>query len=812
MQTLWHDLKYTLRQLRNAPVFALTAILTLALGLGATTAMLAVVDSVLLRPVSFPHAERLVSLELSVHGTRTSFTSKDFEALHANAKGFSALAGYGTLPSPVTTSAGTRITGVARISPEFFAVPGVRARLGRVLSQGDAHAPVAVVSDAFWRTSLHGDPHVIGSNIKVGNHSTTVVGVMPAGFAFPQELQGEALYVPLVLNQKGEDEHGFTSVELAARLKPRATLAAAQAEANAIYAHAGKANDPDRGQLVLRPYRKVITGYEQPALLALLGACGLLLLIACVNSANLQIARGMARTGEMSVRSALGASRSRLLRQIVTESVTISLLGAGLGLALASAALHWARAAYGTQFARFDELALHPTVFAGCTLLAVVAGVLAALAPALSAVRNAGGLPFSQSARVTRRSRLSGTLVAVEIALTCVLLATAGLFLRTFRALEQAPLGFDPHHVTEITLMLQNPSESGPALKQTYDRLLDRLSGMPGIEAAATQTSLPFSNFNLSMTSDFQIPGRPRGKKDDAGFSLVSAGFNRALGITMRQGRGLLPSDDAGSQPVCVVNEAFVQRYLSGRRVLGTTIEFPRDPKNQDDNRFMKTPLTIVGVAPDEIDGQSLAGRPGPMLLLNYRQYPADSPGAHFMFGLAPQFAVRSTLPLATLQREIRSALKDTAPDTAEMDIDPLDKSIAASLRNQQLALRLASGFGLLALALAAVGIYGVLAYSVAQRTREIGIRMALGSTRQGALRLVLGHAAVMALAGLAIGLIAAWPAGRAVRAFLFGVPVMDPLTLLAAALLLLAICGCAAAVPAYRATQVDPMEALRTE
>ncbi len=813
MQTLWQDLRYTLRQLRNAPGYAAVAIVTLAFGIGAATAMLAVVDSVLIRPVALPHAEQVVSFELKAHGGSIGFTYKDFEALQTGAKSFSAIASFGTLPSPVTTSAGTRMADVVSVTPDLFSVAGVRPRLGRIMSETDSHASVVVISDEFWNGTLGRNPHIIGSTLKVKDRLATIIGVMPPDFAFPQSFKSDILYVPLTVGKDGKDEHGFSGWQLIGRIKPGVTLAAALAEATAIISHSSKETDKNQGpQLVLRTFSKAATSYEQPSLLALLGACALLLLIACVNSANLQIARAISRNNEMSIRAALGASRVRLLQQIIIESVAVSLFGAGLGLLLAYATLHSARAAYGMQFARFDELTLHLSTFAVCTLLALATGVLAALAPAWSTIRSARNPTFSQTSRITRRSRLSSTLVAVEIALTCVLLVTAGLFLRTFRALQQAPLGFDPQHVTEMTLMPLNPQEPTQALKLTHERLLARLAGLPGVQAAATQTSLPFSSFNLSLSSAFKVAGRPENKQEGTNISLVNAEYARTMGIHPRAGRSFLASDTAGSQPVCMLNEAFVRHFLQGQRVVGKTFEFVSDATDGTDNRVLKTPFTIVGVMPDQISGQSLAERPDPTIFVPFSQFPDDVPKAKFMFGIAPQFAVRSSLQQATLEREIRAALKDTAPDMAEMQIGPLDKSIADSLRNQQLALRLATGFGLVALLLAAVGIYGVLAYSVAGRTREIGIRMALGSSRQGAMLLVIKQAAAMALAGLALGLAGAWPAGRAVRAFLFGVPPFDPLTLTLAALLLLAVCTAAAAIPAYRATQVDPIEALRTE
>ncbi len=812
MQGIWHDVRYALRQMRRSPGFAVTAVLTLGLGLGTATAMLAIVDSVLLRPVALPHASQLVSMTRNLKGNPLQdIPFKDIKELQDHARGFAALGAYESLPGPVKTSAGTRVALVVQASAHFFAVPDVPARFGRVLGAQDAHQPVAVVSDAFWRETLHADPHALGSTITIEGKLRTIVGVLPAHFDLAQHISGSVVYVPLDLDSSGKDEHQFDSAQVVGRLRDGVTPAGALAEARPIYAHTSRPEEKDRGQLLLLPYREVMTGDEKPALMALLGACAMLLLISCANSANLQIARALGRVGEMHMRSALGASRARLLRQIVTESVVVSLLGAGLGFLLAAGAVHAIRTVYGQQFARFDELRFHPEVFCLCTLLAVLAGVLAALAPAFQTLRAQGRLHATVTTKVTRRSRLSGWLIAGEIALTCILLTATGLLLQSFRALEHTPMGIDPQHVTQITLLPTDPHETTQQLKQTFERLLQALGALPGVEAATMQTSLPFSQFTLSMNSTIHLFGRPASKDDESDVSLVSTGYNRTLGIPMRAGRPLQPADDGSASPVCLVNEAFIRHYFPAHTPLGQIVEFTAASKDTDD-RFLKKPVTIVGVVPDEITGRSLADRPRPTMFLNFLQYPAEGAQARFIFGIAPQFAVRSLLPEAVLTREIRGALKQAAPDLAEMQIAEMSAGIQNSLRNQQLALRLTGGFGALALLLAAVGVYGVLAYTVAQRTREIGIRLALGSSRSAAMTLVMRQAAVMVAAGLAVGLLAEWPTSRALHSFLFGVGAFDPLTLAFVILLLLLVCAFAAARPAWQATRIDPTEALRAE
>jgi predicted permease len=787
-------------------------VLTLALGLSAATAMLAIVDSVLLSPVALPHPEQLVTL---VRGDKWSeqgnFSFDQLNTIRKAVPSFADVLEYTSMPKPVRTANGVRMSLTLETSRNFFRSLGVPAHLGRTFTDLDKNANVAVISNAFWRETLHSDPHVIGSKVTVYGRIMTIMGVMPAGFYFPpQTFDAPIVAVPFQLDAKAQDYNGFMGAQAMARLRSGSDASRAEQQLRAVFTrnHWGEHNG---GRASLHSYRSTVVGGEQSALLALLGACVLLLMIACANAANLQIVRGTARANEMSLRAALGASRGRLLQLIATESISISLLGAAGGLMLAFVVVEWARKTYGFRYARFTELTLHPAVFAGCAVLAVITGLLAAVAPSIAGLRNAGRYRPSQSSRTMTRLRLSSTLVVAEIALTCVLLVTAGLFLRTFRALETAPLGFDPTDVTSVVLMSETPSLNGQVAKVTMERVLDRLSATPGIQATASQTSVPFSSFNLFLNSTFALAGHVVAKGSTVAISLISDGYARAMKISMLQGRTFLPTDREGTLGVCIVNETFVRRFLRGQQVLGNAVEFTSDDPKDPDNRFMKAPLTIVGVAPDEVAQGIIADRP-PTFFIDSKQFPADNEAGSIVFGTAPQFVVRSTLPQATLEREIRDVLKTDAPGMAEMSIQRVDDAMQKSLNGRRLALRLASTFGLAALLLAAVGIYGVLAYSVAQRTREIGIRMALGSSRTKTVSLILRQVGMTAAAGLVLGMAGAWPAGRAVRSFLFGVHPLDTVTLIVTACLLLLVCATAAVVPAWRAAQVDPMEALRAE
>jgi predicted permease len=804
------DIRYALRGLRNAPGYAVTAVLTLALGLGATTAMLAVVDSVLLRPVALAHPDRLAVPENLQEGKPSGFFSfEQLDGLAKGARGIEALARVVTMPKVVTTADGARMAEEVETTPNLFAMVGATPEMGRVFAAADGGG-AAVVSDAFWRDRMHADPHALGSTIKVSGRLVQVVGVLPRGFAYPQAY-APLVYVPMVVDAKGHESNGFDGSDALALLRPGVSVDVAREQVEAAFVRQFP-RAAARGQSAgLQSYQAVVVGDEQPALLALLGACLLLLAIACANAANLQIVRTAGRTAEISLRAALGASRLRILQKTVIDSMTVSLMGGALGLALAAILVAWIKHAYGEQFPRFHQLRLDGWVGLGCAALAAAAGLLAALAPGLTALRSAHAARPAQSGRTLSRSRVSSLLVAAELALTCVLLVTAGLFIRTFRALEQAPLGFDPQGLTNVVLMSQNPAISGAAYKQIYARLVQDLAGLPGVQGATTQTSLPFSNYQFTLTTSFRMPGIVVSPKAELGISMITAGYSHVMRMPIVRGRGLSPSDHEGMPVEGVVNRAFVRTYLHGKEVLGQQVDFTNSDPGDKSPPFFSQPLTIVGVAQDEVDSPAIASA-RPTVFLDYRQFPAASPMATMLFGFAPQFAVRSSLPQAVLEHEIRAVLRRDAPELAEMGITPVEQAMQKSLTQRRLALRLAAAFGVVALLLAAVGIYGVLAYSVAQRTREIGIRMALGSSRAGAMGLVARQAAVMAVVGVAIGFAGAWPAGQAVRSFLYGVQAMDGLTLVLAACVLLAVCAVAAAVPAWRAAQVDPMEALRTE
>ena len=810
LQGFTNDLRFAIRGLKNAPGYAATMILTLAVGLGAVTTRLAIVDSVLLRPIALPHAEELVTL--SVKSTQrddtNSLSYQQVDTLRRHASSFSAVGSYTMLPRPIVTADGSRTALLSEVNAGFFSMLGIHAQLGRLITSADEKSPVAVVNAGFWRERLHSDPKAIGATIHISGQPRTVIGVMPDGVHFPEGVDASIVFMPLHLEGRQDDLFNDTARVLA-RMKPGVTLQQARTEAQSVLDHSGDKSNSTYQNIVLQSYSKEVTQDLRGSLFALLGGVAVLLLIACANAANLQIARVSARISEMSVRSALGASFGRLLRQIITESLVVSLLGAALGATIAWILVAIIRLAYGQRYARFDELTVHLVPLSVCVLLAVLAAVLASIAP-MGRIRRQVSIAASTH-RATRSSRLPLALVALQVALTCVLLVISGLFLRTFNALQNVHLGFDPDHITSMVLIPNNPGINPEVSRQTLTALLDQFNALPGVQSATMQSSIPFSNFNITLNGTTDVQGRAFQPTDAAFYSLVSTNFVQASGMHLLRGRTFVAQDESTSAMTALVNQAFVQRYLSNREPIGATIGLHRSPTDRDEDMPLKGSLTVIGVVENELQGGDLGAPFQPLVYINYRQL---APGTPFVqvFNMAQEFAIRSTLVQSALDSDLRRVIHQAAPDMSEMLLQPMEKSIEQSLNERRLALQLVTGFGAVALLLAAIGIYGVLAFSVIQRRKEIGIRMALGSSRVGAVHLIAYQAGQMILAGFLVGAAAAWPAGRAIQSFLFGVQPIDPVALTVSAAILVVVCAIAAAAPAWRAAQVNPVEALRAE
>lgn len=811
LEYILQDLRFALRSLRRSPGYTAAVILTLALGLGSVATMLAIVDSVLLRPITLPNPQQLVTIygKTNQVGVWNELGYDEIESLRRNSHSFSAVAAYATTIKAVGTPDGVRWSMYTGVTPGFFRMLGTSAGMGRLLNEEDATRPVVLISYTFWQERLHGDPHVLGSTIRLAGQTRTIVGVLPRSLEFPIGMDAPVIYAPISLQSKEKGALFSETAALAlARLKPGVSISQALAETRALLNHSHDPNNEESRNLTIESVTRFLTSGLQKPLLALMGGVFLLLLIACANAANLQIARATERLLEMQVRSALGASFPRLLQQLLIESLVVSLAGAAIGGAFAIAAIAAIRSIYAGRFARFHELTMHPLVFATLALLAVITGILASLAPAWS-IRRRTVAAIGAQRSATPRNRASGLLVVLQITLTSVLLVTCGLFARTFHALKEVPLGFDPHHVTTLVLMPENSHQPPTLLRQTSTLLLNRFAALPGVEAAAMQTSVPFSNYSFSLNGSTDVNGRTFHKDDSAFYSIVSSNFLRASGIHLLQGRGFQPEDDSSPAMVALVNKAFVEKFLPGRNPLGVSLRMHRYATDKESDIPLKQDLTIVGVIQNELQGSNLGSTFEPMVYLDDLQIPQGSAFLD-LFGMMSQFAIRSALPQDVLEKELRAVLKQDAPDMAEMQLQPMEKGIADSLDERRLALQLVSSFGGMALLLAAIGIYGLLAYAVTLRRREIGIRMALGSSRARVTRLVLRQASQLVALGLIPGIAGAWAAGHAVRSFLFGVKTVDPVSIGTSAAVLALAAGIAAAIPAWRAARVDPMEVLR--
>lgn len=814
LERLLQDARYAVRSLNGAPAYTATLVCTLVLGLGSVTTMLAIIESILIRPVALPHSEQLVQIysEDGPDGTSASphaLSYKAIDELQRSTHSFAGVSGYNTMVRPVTAPDGTRITALTEVMPEFFSMLGVQAKLGRAIGPGDAKAAVVVVSDEFWRERLHADPRAVGSTIKVSGQLRAVVGVLPAGVHVPQGTGGPVVYLPVSFNASGEDDFKIESALTIARLKPGVSAQQALEDVQSVFAHADRRNAERYRHLAMRSYQDLVVGDMQRPLLTLLGGVGVLLLIACANAANLQIGRAASRMQELTTRSTLGASFGRLLQQLITESILVSLLGAMLGGALSYAAIEVVRHAYGKEFPRFDELSVHPVVL-GCTgMLAVLVGVIASIAPMFN-IRRQTTARFNTKS-VSRKSRLPAALVALQVALTCVLLVIGGLFVRTLQSLQNVKLGFDPRSVTTLVLMPEQQNQDPERSREIETHLLQRFETLPGVQSVTMQTEVPFSSYNMVLDGTTEVSGRAFHQGDSAFYSMVSANFVRTSGILLIKGRNFVPDDEASSAMEVLVNEAFLKKYLGVQEPIGASVRFHRNPGETDADLPFVQPMTIIGVVENEIQGSDLGAPYQPMVYLDYMQLPKGSLlGA--VFSMTAQYAVRSPLSPPALASELRAVITKEAPTMVEMNLRPMEDGIAQSLGQRRLALRLVAGFGVVALVLSAVGIYGVLAYSVALRRREIGIRMALGSTRGKAAGLVMRQAGGMALLGLIPGVAGAWAAGYAVRSFLYGVKTFDPVTVGVAGCVLVLVFAAAASLPAMRAAQVDPVETLRAE
>lgn len=806
MPTLVQDLRHAARVLARRPGFTSVSVATLALGIGGATAIFSVADAVVLRPQPFADPESVYVLrhtDLKKNHPFVEVSYPDFVAWRDHARSFEHLAAMPSVNiAAVLTGRGepTPIEG-RWVSASFFDLLGTRPALGRVLNADDDRpgaAPVVVLSDGLWRERFAADPSIVGRALELDGRPVTVVGVMPPGFAYPARARMwtaiGAAAPPELLQMPGV---GWMFV--VGRLRPGVSLEAGTAELTALWRNAQP--DRDDGYAVrATALTESILGRTRPALLALLGAVALVLLIACANVAGLLVVQTTERRSELALREALGASRTRLARSLLTESVLLAALGGALGLALASAAVPLLVALAPGDVPRLQDAALDVRALAFGIAAAMITAALAGLAPLWLLRGTSLEEAFRAGARTLAagRSRLRGALVVAEVALALVMIVGAGLLVRTFLNLRQVPLGFDAERVLAMDVTASDTRYVTDAQwRDFYARLVERSRAIPGVESAAIVTLRPLWG-TVGMDWPFAAEGQTQEEVERnplLNLETVSGDYFRTMGIPIRRGRALAETDDASQPGAVVVSETMAARYWPGQDPIGKRIKIPL-PDTPFDSQW----LSVVGVAGDARYRELQAARLD--LYMSYRQ--ANHRPRHLL--------VRAAGDPQALAGSIRDVVRDLDPDVPVADVLTMSDAVASALGGPRFAARVFGAFALVGLLLSALGLYGLLAYSVSRRTREIGVRVALGAQAADVRRLVLREGLTLTLAGIAIGLVAAWGAARLLDALLFGVTAADPLTYAVGPAVLMAVATAACLLPARRATRVDPSVALRTE
>ena len=797
---LAQDLRYAFRTLRKNPGFTVVAILTLALGIGANTAVFSVIDSVIFHPLPFAHSDRLVWLNGKFTLSDLADVSPpDFIDYRASNQSFERFAAMSNDPSPSNLS-GDRSEQVlvSTVTANFFETLGITPILGRDFTQSDEpfNLPqVAILGHSIWMHSFGSDPSIVGKTIRVDGMGVTVVGVLPTDVPLLSEAQ---LWQPApMLNQGMQFRRGHFLKVIGLR-KSGVTQAQANAEMDAIADRLSRQySDTNQGwSLRQRPLSEVLIGPVRPAMLLITGAVGLLLLIACGNVANLLLARSTARQREFAVRGALGATRGRMIRQTLTESMVLALAGGALGTLGAIWVVRVFRAIGPSSLPRLGEIQINTTVLLFTAGISLLTGLVFGLIPALQTSGRAFTDALKASARNTasRSQRRTGSILVVcEIAMSLTLLVGAGLLLKSFWFLTQVDPGFQTNRIVTAEIGLNSSTYGDDAKRfRFWQEFESRTTALPGVEGVGATSELPLNGEHNDNA--FYIDGHSYGPSefDDANFRQVSGGYFATMRIPILAGRGFSEHDSATTAGVILVNEAFADQFFKGQNAIGKHLRFATGPKRD---------MEIVGVV-GNINHDSLSDSRAPEMYTPFAQNPAGQ----------MHVVVRGAASPENLAAALREIVTSMDKDEALSNFRTLDAIRDASIAQPRFSAQLLGTFAALALILAAVGLYGLMAYSVTQRINEIGIRVALGATRTDVLNLVLRRGALLALYGIAIGLVASLALSRSLGSFLFGVRPTDPLTFSAVAATLAAVALAASYIPAYRATRVDPNTCLRHE
>jgi putative ABC transport system permease protein len=827
MQTLLHDIRFALIQLRKSPGPAVLAILTLALGVGANTAIFTVIESVLLRPLPYANSGRMVNIGPADgdHFANTSWVN--YRDIQDRATQLSTVAGYSDDIGVLEIGGNSQGIVNPRVTANLVSMLGGKPLLGRIFQDADAlpgSPAVALLSEGLWRESFHSDPGILGKPVKLSEKTYTVVGVMPAAFHFPEQAGPDirtCIWTPIVPTPHMLKDRGYHFLNIVALLRTGVPVAQSQQELDAIAAHLPLTKDGAPSLFRVSLYQDLLTGPVRPVLYALLGALGLVLIIACANVSNLLIARCLGRQQEFAVRAALGASRQRLVRQMLAEGLLLSLLGCGLGILIAEACLFAVTKLPSGMIPRAESISMHWTVVLVLGVIAMLTTLLSSLLPALLVARaNPQAALQAASRGVGARSvsgRLSALLVAGEVALSTLLLVGTGLLFHTLWNLQQARLGFETAHITAFvaspansagfsSMTVSDDTAHAPAsiATLTYSPLLDRIRSLPGVQNAALVSSPPFSG--LHVGTSFEIVGEGKGnvKNKSAHISAVSGDYARALGTPILRGRMIEDSDTLTTPFVVVINDTLARKYFAGRNPIDKQL----DLGGKDTG--MLQPYTIVGVLADQVDS-NVGGEVEPLIMVPQQQVPTTSLFYQALLQTVVSFVVktRGSIPVAT---EMRSLFHELAPGYAVDEFQTMQEKVESNTFSQRLSLYLVGSFAGLAIAMVIAGLYGVLSQLVSYRRREIGVRMALGATRISVAQLILRRGTTLIGAGLVVGLLLAFAATQLIKSFLYEVQPLDLWTYVAVAATLAIIGLIASLLPARRAASIQPMEALRTE
>ena len=795
------DLRFTGRILARSPGFTLAAVLTLALGIGATTAVFTVVDAVLLRPLPFPDADRLVVVwESSPEAPRDPTSPPNFVDFRDGTTGFDALVGWEDLSLTLTGLERPEVLSGTGFTGEFFVALGVPALIGRVLRDGD-EADVVVISHRLWQTRFGGDPEVLGRVLQLEGQPYEVVGVMPPEFRVPRDKIDFWIRTPI---EQRNEYRSSRFLHVLGRLRPGVSPAMAESELNAVAVRLEREYPVTNRdyRVVVVPARDEVVGEAGEALVVVLGAVALLLLLAAVNVSNMLLGRAASRAHEYGVRSALGASGARLRNQLLVESLVLGGTAGALGVAVAYGGVAALLRLEPEAIPRAAEVGLDYRVLGFALLVSLGVSVAAGLFPGLRAARTgpAAVLRGSPVRGGGPRDRVRRGLIVAELALSLVLLVGGALLFRTFVALR----ALDPGYATEDVLTAKvhlggSPYTSSESRVRYFETLLERVRAVPGVQAAGVTTTIPLSragiDFGLAYRRESDPP-LPEDELPEASYRIVSPGYLDAMGMRLIRGRDLSPADRAGTAPVTLINRAFAERLWPGEDPIGRRIivHYIADEG---------IAWQVVGVVEDTRH-QGLAVAAEPQFFVPIAQ-------AEFLFSYMT-VVVRTLGAPAVVADALNEIAIEIEPTEPLYDYSTMAELRAGAMARERLAAALTGIFAVLALILSATGVYGVVSYQVARRTREIGVRMALGAARGRVLGLVVGEVAATAAIGLMIGLVGAALASRLIAGLLFGVDRFDPLTYAAVALLLMGTALLAAWLPARRAARVDPVRALRTE